>query len=146
MVQWSMLMAFLINGFDMMNLQGDRYLCVVYPFSNSIKADWFMLLQWRHNGCDGVSNHQPHHCLLNHLFRRRSKKTSKLRFTGLCAGNSPMSGEFPAQIASNAKNVSIWWRHHIFTNSIGRQSYQGPFLLPYLKCIWDYGINMCLHA
>ena len=31
-------------------------------------------LQWRHNGCDGVSNHQPHHCLLNCLFRRRSQK------------------------------------------------------------------------
>ena len=44
-------------------------------------------LQWRHNECDGVSNHQPHDCLLNLLFRRRSKKTSKLRVTGLCAGN-----------------------------------------------------------
>ena len=46
-------------------------------------------LQWRHNDHDGVSNHQPHGCLLNRLFRRRSKKTSKLRVTGLCAGNSP---------------------------------------------------------
>ena len=46
-------------------------------------------LQWRHNGHHGVSNHQPYHCLLNRLFRRRSKKTSKLRVTGLCAGNSP---------------------------------------------------------
>ena len=46
-------------------------------------------LQWRHNGNDSVSNHQPHNCLLNRLFRRRSKKTSKLRVTGLCAGNSP---------------------------------------------------------
>ena len=44
--------------------------------------------------------------------RRRSKKTSKLRFTGLCAGNSPVTDEFPAQRASNAENVSIWWRHH----------------------------------
>ena len=29
------------------------------------------------------------------------------------------AGEFPAQRASNAKNVSIWWRHHllgIYTN------------------------------
>ena len=33
-------------------------------------------LQWRHNGRDSVSNHQPHDCLLNRLFRRRSKKTS----------------------------------------------------------------------
>ena len=36
-------------------------------------------LRWRHNGCDSVSNHQPHDCLLNRLFRRRSEKTSKLR-------------------------------------------------------------------
>ena len=70
-------------------------------------------LQWRHNGRDGVSNHQPHDCLLNGLFRRRSKKTSKLRVTGLCAGNSQATGEFPAQMASNAENVSIWWRHHV---------------------------------
>ena len=60
-------------------------------------------LQWRHNGCDGVSNHQPHHCLLNRLFRCRSKKTSKLRVTGLCVGNSPVAGELSAQMASNAE-------------------------------------------
>ena len=69
-------------------------------------------LRWRHNEHDIVSNHQPHHCLLSHLFRRRSKKTSKLRVTGLCVRNSPGTGEFPAQMASNAENVSIWWRHH----------------------------------
>ena len=46
-------------------------------------------LRWRHNDHDGVSNHQPHGCSLNRLFRRRSKKTSKLRVTGLCVGNSP---------------------------------------------------------
>ena len=45
--------------------------------------------QWRHNDHDGVSNHQPHGCLLNRVFRRRSKKTSKLGVTGLCVGNSP---------------------------------------------------------
>ena len=49
----------------------------------------FGTLHWRHNDQDGVSNHQPHGCLLNRLFRRRSNKTSKLRFTGLCVGNSP---------------------------------------------------------
>ena len=69
--------------------------------------------QWRHNGRYGVSNNQPHDCLLNHLFRHRSKKTPKLRVTGLCAGNSPVTGKFPAQVASNAENVSIWWRHHV---------------------------------
>ena len=38
-----------------------------------------------------VSNHQPHDCLLNRLFTRRSKKTSKLRVTGLCERNSPVN-------------------------------------------------------
>ena len=49
----------------------------------------FNILQWRHNEHDGVSDHQPHDCLLNRLFRPKSKKTSKLRVTGLCVGNSP---------------------------------------------------------
>ena len=46
-------------------------------------------LPWRHNGHHGVSYHQPHDCLLNRLFRRRSKKISKPRVTGPCVGNSP---------------------------------------------------------
>ena len=78
-----------------------------------VYVDVAFTLRWRQNGHDGVSNHQPHDCLLNRLFRRRSKKTSKLSLTGLCAGNSPGTGEFPAQMASNAENVSIWWRHHV---------------------------------
>ena len=60
-------------------------------------------LLWRHHGGDSVSSHQPHDCLFNRLIRRKSKKTSKLRVTGLCAGNSPGTGEFPAQMASNAE-------------------------------------------
>ena len=43
------------------------------------------------------------------------KQTSKLRVTDLCVGKSPVTGEFPAQMASNAENVSIWWRHHGWT-------------------------------
>ena len=83
-------------------------------------------LQWRHNGCDSVRNHQPHDCLLNRLFRRRSKKTSKLHVTGLWAGKSPVISPHKGQwcgaltfslicvwMASNAENVSIWWRHHV---------------------------------
>ena len=59
---------------------------------------WFTnpALQWRHNERrHGVSNHQPHDCLLNRLFRRRSKKTSKLRVTGLCAGIHRWLVNFP---------------------------------------------------
>ena len=69
-------------------------------------------LQWRHNGHDGVSNHQPHDCLPNRLFKRRPKKTLKLCVTGLCVGNSPVTGEFLAQMAGKAENVSILCCHH----------------------------------
>ena len=84
----------------------------IYPYpSRSLHWRCGNPLQWRHNGRDGVLNHQHHDCLLNRLFRGRSKKTSQLRVTGLCEGNSPVTGEFPTQRASNAENVSIWWRH-----------------------------------
>ena len=73
---------------------------------------WSAPLRWRHNGRDSVSNHQSHGCLLNRLFRRRSEKTSKLHVTSFCAGNSPGTGEFPAQMASNAENV-----FHLMTSS-----------------------------
>ena len=73
-------------------------------------------LQWRHNEHDGIWNHLPHDCLLNRLFKHRSKKTLKLGVTGLCEGNSPVAGEFPAQMASNTELVSIWWCHHEATH------------------------------
>ena len=59
---------------------------------------------------DGVSYHRRLDCLLNRLFRCRSKKSSKLRVTCLFEGNSQETCEFPAQRASNAENVSNWWR------------------------------------
>ena len=62
-------------------------------------------------------------CLLNCFFRRRSEKTSKLHVTGLCEGNSPVTGQFPTQRASNAENASIWWRHHV-------------------KCVWKLQIQI----
>ena len=57
----------------------------------SLLANTWCPLRWRHNGRDDVSNHPPQDCSLNHLG----------------------TGEFPAQMASNAENVSIWWRHHV---------------------------------
>ena len=71
-------------------------------------------LHWRDNECNGVSNHQRLDCLLNRLFKRKSKKTSKLRVTCLYEGNPLVTGIFPSQRASNAGNVSIWWHHHAF--------------------------------
>ena len=78
--------------------------------SQELLADWcetkmkhINSLQSCHSERDGASNHQPHRCLLNRLFRRGSKKTSKPRVTDLCAGNSPVTGDFAAQMASNAE-------------------------------------------
>ena len=101
-----------------------EYLYIVRKQSNT--------LQWRHNGHDGVSNNKPHDCLLNRLFRRRSKKTSKLRVTGLCAGwpvNSPHKGPVTREMFPFDDvimkwqlcccwwyNVS-WWRHQMETFS-----------------------------
>ena len=64
---------------------------------NDSRQQFASPLQWGYNERDGVSNHQPHDCLLNLIFRRKSKKTSKLRVISLCEENSPVTGEFPAQ-------------------------------------------------
>ena len=90
-------------------------------FSRATCPLHFITLQWRHNEHNGVSNHQPHDCLLSRIFRRRSKKRLKLRVTGLCEGNSPVTGEFPTQRASYAENVFIWWRHHNITHFVSPQ-------------------------
>ena len=119
-------------------------------FSILFGIQWFPLkyihnkiatsLQWRHN--DGVSNHQPHDCLLNRLFGRRSKKKSKLLVTSLCAGYWPVTGEFPAQIASNAEIVSIWWRHHVEIAAVVFMSQCAtmPFyvFIPIVAMVWIF--------
>ena len=102
--------SWLANGFRVTGF--DEYPQRAIPTITSVSATHSPALQWRHNERHSVSNHQPRDCLFNCLFRRRSKKTSKLRVTGLCEGNSPWTGEFPAQRTSKAENVSIWWRHH----------------------------------
>ena len=67
-------------------------------------------LRWRHNGRHGISNPPASRLFTQPFIQTQIKETSKLRVNGLCAGNSPGIG-FPAQMASNAENVSIWWRH-----------------------------------
>ena len=65
-------------------------------------------LQWRHSDRNGVSNHQPHDCLLNRLFRHRWKETSKLRVTGLCAGIHRWPVNSPHKGPVTRKKVFIW--------------------------------------
>ena len=73
----------------MLPIQSSCYLYMLNNVLDQQASTALTSLHWRHYGGDCVSNHQPHDCLLNRLFRRRSKETSKLRVTGLCAGNSP---------------------------------------------------------
>ena len=114
------------NGdLTLQNIQSDIHITCIVLISPNVNSRWvsyvitlfiicvlndingLFTLQWRHNGFDIVPNHQPQDCVLNRLFRRRSKKTSNLRVTFL------FCGEFTdGQMASSAENGSISWRHH----------------------------------
>ena len=86
-------------------------------------------LQWHHNGRDGVWNHQPYDCLRNRLFRRRSKKTSKPRVTGLCAGKSPVTGDGV---------IMCSWKYWV-ESSLSSVS-KSPYSIPSLAT-WEVYIN-----
>ena len=75
------------------------------------KTVWRVPLLWRHNGRDGISDHQPHDCLLNHWFRKIKENIKAPRHWPLC-GEFTGTGEFPAQMASNAEK---WF--HLMTSS-----------------------------
>ena len=68
--------------------------------------------------------------LLNRLFKAQIKENIQRTRTG----------EFPAQKASNAENVSIWWRHHerIVISTAGNTRQK--------KLNWDQGKDMFLQA
>ena len=127
-----------------------RWWCI-YGDGSGVSVVVEIPLQWRHNGRDGVSNQRHPDCLLNRLFRHRSTKTSKLRVTGLCEGNSPVTGGLPSQRASNVAmcpfdDVMMRWR--LCITGIGPSKYTfaiGLILLLSsarlrcisLKLIWD---------
>ena len=64
-------------------------------------------LQWCHNGCNGISNHQPYDCLSRCLL----KKTSKPCVTGLCAGNSPVTGTKASDVKKFFHFMTSSWYH-----------------------------------
>ena len=94
----SMFKKYSFDGFPSVRCCSGWAIWTKYSQHDACRWNYESLL-WCHNGRDGVSNHQPHDCLLNHSFRRIWEKTSKHRVTGLCAGN--VTGEFLAQMASN---------------------------------------------
>ena len=111
------------DGYDVMITNYGKFLI---PGSTSLVQKSTVLgvsglsLQWRHNERDGDPNHRRLDCLLNCLFRRTSKKTPKLRVTGPCEDNSPVTGEFPTQRVGDTENVSISW-HHYYGKHVGRE-------------------------
>ena len=89
-----------------------------YFMSCIVHASTCCALQRRHNELDGVSNHQRLDCLLNRLFRNRSKKTSKLCVTSLFEENPPV---IPSQRTSkpdffhfmtSSCNVVTWYSRY----------------------------------
>ena len=94
-----------------------RVFCVFkfWPISHCNLASNLVPLQWHHNGHDGISNHQPHECLLKCLVKAHIQENIKApHHWPLCR---ELTGDWwiprtPAQRASNKENVSIWWRHH----------------------------------
>ena len=103
-----------------------------------------LILQWRHNEGDGVSNHRGIECLLIRLCRRRSrsKKTPKLRLTGLFEGNPPVTGGFPHKGPVKPKMFSFdgvimifgnWYCHAI---CVHKRTWFWRTLIVYYHIIW----------
>ena len=69
-------------------------------------------LQWRHNLSDGVSNHIVSIVYSTVCLDSDQRNHQGSATLAICEGNSPVTGEFPLQRASNVENASIWWRHH----------------------------------
>ena len=101
-----------MNWVNQNNLVLQRYIYIYFSMQHLLLWCWFIdTLQWRHNEYDGISNHRRLDCLLNHLFRRRSKKTSKPCVIGLCEGNPPTTGNSPR------KGPVTWKCFHLMTSS-----------------------------
>ena len=108
---------------------------------------WKHSLQWRHNERDGVSNHQRLDCLLTCFIQAQNKENLKAPRHWPLWGEFTGTGEFTAQKASSAENVSIWWRHHVAElqismvtgHNISRVSCQkGPTRHAYAWQLWPF--------
>ena len=78
--------------------------------------------QWRHNGQKASQITIPS-IVCSTVCSGADKRKHQSSLTDLCEGNLPVTGEFPSQWASNAENVSIWWRHHYFLIAISNMTY-----------------------
>ena len=102
---------------------------IIFMLNITCNTLYELSLQWRHNERDGVSNHQPHDCLLKAQIKENIKAHRPLW--------GEFTGEFPTQRSSNAENVSIWWRHHddCSINSGDNQTYS--LITPNTMISWN---------
>ena len=79
------------------------------------------------------------------FMRTHIKEKSKSAVPVLCEGNSPVTGEFPTQWASNGEKTSIWWRHHVSPNTsagkclvrISKRNADGAFTKHHYQILWN---------
>ena len=100
------------------NISLDLWFSINNSFTYSVLRHWLCSHQRKLTQhyddviMSAIASHQPHDCLPNRLFKAQIKENIK------APRHRPLCGEFiadrwiPAQMASNAENVSIWWRHH----------------------------------
>ena len=101
-------------------------------------------LQWRHDGRDSVSNHHPHDCLRNRLFRRKSKKASKLHVTDICVGNSPHKWPVTRKMFPFDDVIMSWLLHfYAFIWSIGHHDKKERVLRKNKICMWQTSHISC---
>ena len=104
-----------------------KALCIMFRakrlyFSNKLNRNawvdnWSMIITTGHHYTDVIMGTMASQIISLTIFYSivysgADKKTSKLHVAGLCVGISPGTCKFPAQMASNAENISIGWRHH----------------------------------
>ena len=119
----------------------------VYPITLIVRMTLFNYNDVIMSARDGVSNHQPHDCLLNRLFNAQIKVNIKaplllafVRGIRRWPVNSAGDRWIPQQKASNAENVSIWCRHHAFWHVVPchgistHYTYLGPRLHTCVNC------------
>ena len=101
--------------------------CLVTQFNITVTSKW---ARWRLKSPASPLFTQP-------FIQAQIKENIKApRHWPLC-GNSPVTGEFPAQMASNTENVSVWWRHHE-TQQITVTLHYLILLLTYLRTYFTW--------
>ena len=104
----------------------------IYPCDTGLCSnDTASSLLWRHTGCDGVSTsltivYSP---VYSGADQRKHQSSASLAFV---RGVHRWPANSPAQMASNAENVSIWWRHHGYSHNIGHGAW---YSTNYTKCL-----------